>query len=413
MIRLRIGIFTDAYLPYISGLVTSVEMLKKGLEQHGHEVYIVTANLENFHYSYDAKEHVLRVPGVPVGIYDARLTSIYPLQAINTIKEWNLDIIHSQTEFGIGTFARIIAKKFDIPIVHTYHTMYEDYIHYITKGYFINASKKLVEHFTKFYCDKTVTELIVPTKKTYDLFKDKYKVDRNIHIIPTGIDTSRFFKEKFKKEDILNKRKELGLTPDDFVLLFVGRLGKEKSVDYLIDCQKLLRKKENIKLVIVGDGPEKELYEKQVQKNRLKNVIFTGKVLWEDIALYYQIADVFVTASKTETQGLTVIEAMASNLPVVAIKDEAFLNVVIDDLNGYTFTNKIQYKRIIETLLTDKEKYNYIASQARISSEKYSTKYFVEQVLDVYRKALGNRKLKKRSLKDRFKHFFKEGSFEK
>ena len=146
---MRIGIFTETYTPYISGLVTSEIMLKKGLEKLGHEVYVVTANLESFHYEYDEEERVLKVPGIPTGIYDSRLTSVYPLKAVNKIKSWNLDIIHSQTEFAIGTFARILAYQLDIPLVHTYHTMYEDYIHYITKGYFDKSSKKIVEYLDR------------------------------------------------------------------------------------------------------------------------------------------------------------------------------------------------------------------------------------------------------------------------
>ena len=130
---MRIGIFTETYKPYISGLVTSIEMLKNGLEKLGHEVYIVTANLNDFHYKYDKENRVLEIPGIPTGIYDARLTSIYPIRAVNKIKSWDLDVIHSQTEFGIGTFARLIAHQFNIPLLHTYHTMYEDYVHYINK----------------------------------------------------------------------------------------------------------------------------------------------------------------------------------------------------------------------------------------------------------------------------------------
>ena len=107
---MRIGIFTETYTPYISGLVTSEVMLKKALEKLGHEVYIVTANLESFKYEYNEEERILKIPGIPTGIYDSRLTSIYPVQAVNRIKSWHLDVIHSQTEFAIGTFARIIAK---------------------------------------------------------------------------------------------------------------------------------------------------------------------------------------------------------------------------------------------------------------------------------------------------------------
>ena len=199
---MRIGIFTESWTPYISGLVTSEVMLKNALEKLGHEVYVVTANLESFTYEYNEKERIYRIPGIPTGIYDSRLTGIYPIKAIKKIKEWDLDVIHSQTEFAIGTFARIFAKQYDIPIVHTYHTMYEDYVHYITKGYFDAPSKKIVEYLTKFYCDKTIDELIVPTKKTYDLFKEKYRYERNVHIIPTGIEIERFYKEKINQVDL-------------------------------------------------------------------------------------------------------------------------------------------------------------------------------------------------------------------
>ena len=185
---MKIGIFTDTYVPFINGVTTSVLMLKKSLEKKGHTVYIVTVNAENMQYQFEENGKVIRIPGIPIGIYDYRLTGIYPLKAIKIIKKWNLDIIHSQTEFGIGTFARIISKQFSIPLVHTYHTMYEDYVHYITHGYFNRSSKKIVEYLTLFYCDKTISELVVPTKKAYELFKQKYKVDRNVYIVPTGID---------------------------------------------------------------------------------------------------------------------------------------------------------------------------------------------------------------------------------
>lgn len=387
---MRIGIFTDAYTPYISGLVTSTVMLKEALEKQGHTVYVVTANLESFKYSYDEKEKVIRIPGVPIGIYDARLTTIYPLQAIQTIKSWNLDVIHSQSEFGVGTFARIISKQFNIPIVHTYHTMYEDYIHYITKGHFMGASKKVVEYLTKFYCDKTITELIVPTKKAYNLFKEKYHVERNVHIIPTGIQVERFYKEKFKKEDIIRLRKNLGLTSRNFILTFVGRLGKEKSVDFLIDAHKdIVKKNPYAKLLIIGDGPEMEDFVNQVKELKLENsVIFTGKVPWEDVPLYYQMTDVFVTASVTETQGLTVIEAMAASVPIVCIEDDSFKIAVVDDLNGHIFRTQDEYKKIINDLIENPKKLTRLSNQARVSSELHSSKYFADKVLGVYQLAI-------------------------
>ena len=279
---MRIGIFSETYEPYISGLVTSEVMLKKALEKQGHEVYVVTANLESFKYQYDEEERILKIPGIPTGIYDSRMTSIYPIQAVNKIKSWKLDVIHSQTEFAIGTFARLIAKQYNIPLVHTYHTMYEDYIYYITKGYFEKSSKKLVEYLTKFYCDKTATELIVPTTKTYKLFKEKYKVEKNINIIPTGIEVERFFTENLDLDQLTMLRKTYNLSKKDFIILFVGRLGEEKNVEFLIKAQKnLIKEHSNIKLIIVGDGPDKEKYENQIKhlNHKLNLVKYKYKIL--------------------------------------------------------------------------------------------------------------------------------------
>lgn len=401
---MRIGIFTETYTPYISGLVTSEVMLKNALEKLGHEVYVVTANLESFKYSYNEKERVLKIPGIPTGIYDSRLTGIYPIKAIKKIKSWNLDVIHSQTEFAIGTFARIFGKQYGIPVIHTYHTMYEDYVHYITKGYFTKPGIKLIEYLTKFYCDKTVSELIVPTKKAYDLFKDKYKVDRNIHIIPTGIEIDRFYRENSKTQDIINLRRKLNINDNDFIILFVGRLAEEKNVELLLEAQEdIIKKNKCAKLLIVGDGPDINKYKDLAIKYKIaNNTIFTGKVPWDDMPKYYQIADLFATASRSETQGLTVVEAMAAELPVVCVNDDSFKIVVIDDLNGKLFDNKKEYIKIINNLITDRDLLLRLGKQARISAEPYSSKYFAERVLDVYKKAIGPKK-RKRSLFSRFK----------
>ena len=391
---MRIGIFTETYTPYISGLVTSEIMLKKGLEKLGHEVYVVTANLESFHYEYDEEERVLKVPGIPTGIYDSRLTSVYPLKAVNKIKSWNLDIIHSQTEFAIGTFARILAYQLDIPLVHTYHTMYEDYIHYITKGYFDKSSKKIVEYLTLFYCDKTATELIVPTKKTYDLFKEKYQVDRNIHIIPTGIELERFYTENIDKKKLASIKRKEKITKDDFIAIFIGRLAQEKNVVFLLDVMKdLVPSLPKLKLLIVGDGPDYDLYKEIIEKDHLENnVIMTGKVAWEEVPYYYHLSDIFLTASHTETQGLTVIEAMASSVVPICIDDESFKNTIIDGLNGRIFNNEKECKEIITELYNDSELTKKLSNQARIKSDRFSAKYFAESVLDVYKYAIEHKK---------------------
>ena len=402
---MRIGIFTDTYPPYINGVSTSVSMLENALRKKGHQVYIVTVNTENMRYKYENDEHIIRIPGVPIGLYDYRLTGVYPLKAINKIKKWNLDVIHSHTEFGVGTFARIIAKQYNIPLVHTYHTMYEDYVHYITKGYFNNTSKKIVEYLTNFYCNQTATELIVPTKKTYDLFKEKYKYTRNVHIIPTGIEVEKFYKENTDPAKLEEIRKKHGLNKGDFVILYVGRLGQEKSVDVLIEAHQELAREYKAKLLIVGDGPDMDTYKNLVHKLKIDdNVIFTGKVPWTEVTLYYQIADIFATASKSETQGLTVIEAMAASLPVVAVDDESFRNVIVDGLNGHLFDTKKEYKKYVKSFIDEPSKLQQFSKQARINADTYSSKYFAERVLDVYRLAInGETSEEKNSVKNGFK----------
>lgn len=401
---MRIGIFTDTYPPFINGVSTSIKMLENALRKQGHKVYIVTVNPKDMKYVYEDNGRIIRIPGIPIGIYDYRLTTAYPIRAVNKIKKWKLDVIHTHTEFGIGTFARVIGKQFNIPVVHTYHTMYEDYVHYITKGFFDRPSKKIVEYLTKFYCDKTIKELIVPTKKTYDLFKEKYKYDRNVHIIPTGIEIERFYKENLNQEKLTRIKQELGLKQDDIVVLFLGRIGSEKNVEFLIRNHKeILTKNKKVKLLIIGDGPDLENYKELCNKLRIKDsVIFTGKVPWDKVPLYYGIADIFATASHTETQGLTVIEAMASSLPVVALDDDAFRTVVIEDLNGYLFKDKKEYISKINKLVVDKKLRDRLGNQARINSETYSSKYFAERVLDVY-KLTKKRKRKNKTILDKIK----------
>ena len=385
---MRIGLFSDTYPPFINGVSTSVLMLKQGLEKLGHEVYVVTINSESF--CYKEEENILKVPGIPCGIFDYRISGVYPLKALKIIKKWNLDVIHTHTEFSIGTFARLISKQYNIPLVHTYHTMYEEYIYYITKGYFSKASKKLVEYLTLFLCDKLVEELIVPTKKTYDLFKEKYKVKRDVNIIPTGIDVSRFYKENIDKEKVNELRRDLKLSRFNFNILYVGRIAKEKSIDFLINNFKdIVKKIPRAKLIIVGDGPDmKELID-LVDKNKLnRNCLFTGKVPWNEVPLYYMLSSVFVTASKSETQGLTVIEAMAASKPVVAINDESFSLVIESYKDGILFNDDKEYKNAIYMLYKDRKLRDKISLEARKTANNYSDLSYAKNVLEVYKKVI-------------------------
>lgn len=405
---MRIGLFTDTYPPFINGVSTSVAMLKRALEQQGHTVYVVTVSNNALKHEYDEKERILKVAGIPIGIYDYRLSSIYPVTLINKMKKWNLDVIHSHTEFGVGILARLFAKQFNIPLVHTYHTLYEDYTHYITHGYFEKSSKKIVEYLTKFYCDKTANELIVPTNKIYSLFKEKYNFTKNIHIIPTGIEVDRFYEENINKKEVESLKKKLGLKKNNFTILFVGRLAEEKNVEFLINAhKKLVEYDNNIKLLIVGDGPDKEKYEQLSKSLGLEdNIIFNGKAAWEEIPIYYHACDIFSTASTTETQGLTVIEAMAAGVPPLCIDDDSFKGTVTDGLNGKIFKNEEQYITELKELYEDRKELSVYSKQARVQAEHCSSRAYASSVIEVYNRALKEKK-EKQGLFKKIINFFK------
>lgn len=400
---MRIGIFSDTYTPFINGVSTSIVCLKKALEKKGHEVYVVTVNNEKMGYSYDEKERVMRIPALKAGIYDYRLSMIYSFKAKKKIKELNLDVIHSQTEFGIGTFARLVAMELDIPIVHTYHTLYEEYLNSLTKNkikYMVNG---FIEYLAEYYCDSSIGELIVPTAKTKEIFKKQYKFKREVHVIPNGIDLDKFSIENINKKELEKIKKQYGIKDTDFVIMYVGRLGPEKNIPFLARAQKqIVKKHKNCKLVIVGEGPMKNELEKITSSIR-ENVIFTGKIPQSDIQYYYRLADVFATASKFETQGLTVIEALASGVCALCILDDSFKDALIDNVNGNFFETEKEYVDLVDKLMTDEKLLNKYKKNAIKTANEHSYLTFGDKVLEVYELAIKNNKEKTTRYMDRFK----------
>lgn len=406
---MRVGIFTESYPPLVNGVSTSILMLEHALTKLGHEVFIITVSDNKKDYVLENNGHILRLPSVNLAnCYDYKMTSVYPIKAVNMIKKMNLDVIHSNVEFTVGIFARVVSEQLSIPLVHTYHTNWEDYTHYITKNKKIldDICKKLLKYLVVFFEDKTVTELIVPSNKIYNLFKDKYKFTKNIHIIQTGIETSKFYKENFNQKDINSLKKKLGIKKKNFVVMTVSRLAKEKSVDRIINNHKeLVKKYSNMKLLIVGDGPDIDKLKDEAKSLGVSDsVIFTGKVPLSDIPIYYQLGNVFVTASKSETQGLTVVEAISSSLPVVAVKDDSFVNSVIEDFNGFVFTDDEKYINSISKLYEDKELYNRLSNQSRLLSEDFSSEYFALKVLKVYETAIENYKKDNKKIINKIKN---------
>lgn len=390
---MKIGIFTDAYEPHISGVTTSIKMLKTALEKMHHEVYIVTANLDNNKFIYDKKNKIIYLPGIKTGIYETKLTGIYSKKAMKIIKEWNLDVIHSQTEFGVGYFSRIVAKKLSLPIVHTYHTLYEDYVHYVTHGHFDNFAKKLAIKITKYYCEKRCDELIVPTDKIKDLFINKYNIIKQVNVIPTGIDIDKFKITPSMKKNIQTIKNKYKIKDTDFVIGSVGRIAPEKSFDKLLyNIKDMIKVNTNIKVLLVGGGPDLDNLKKLTKKLNLENyVIFTDKIDYDLVPTYFNIFNVVVSFSKTETQGLTIIEGLAASKPTLCIEDDSFKAMIEPNYNGYLFKNDTEFKDYIFKLMNDQKLYKDMSTNARNSTYKYSKEVFAADILKVYHKAIENK----------------------
>lgn len=390
---MKIGIFTDAYEPHISGVTTSIKMLKTALEKMHHEVYIVTANLDNNKFIYDKKNKIIYLPGIKTGIYETKLTGIYSKKAMKIIKEWNLDVIHSQTEFGVGYFSRIVAKKLNLPIVHTYHTLYEDYVHYVTHGHFDNFAKKLAIKITKYYCEKKCDELIVPTDKIKDLFINKYNIIKQVNVIPTGIDIDKFKITPSMKKNIQTIKNKYKIKDTDFIIGSVGRIAPEKSFDKLLyNIKDMIKVNTNIKVLLVGGGPDLDNLKELTKKLNLENyVIFTDKVNYDLVPTYFNIFNVVVSFSKTETQGLTIIEGLAASKPTLCIEDDSFRAMIEPNYNGYLFKNDTEFKDYIFKLMNDQKLYKDMATNARNSTYKYSKEVFAADILKVYHKAIENK----------------------
>ncbi len=388
---MKIGLFTDTYTPEINGVVTSVVLLQKELEKHGHEVFVITTN--NSLFEVEHVGNVIRLPGIEIKkMYGYVLTSPIHFSMSAKIQQLNLDIIHVHTEFGVGIFARIIAYRYNIPLVSTYHTTYEDYTHYVNP---INlksvdhVAKKIVANLSRLY-GTTCVEMISPSLKTKEMLVG-YGLKTPIEVIPTGIDLSKFNKNNFTAEQIQSVKDEVGLNKDEFLLVFVGRLAPEKSVDMPIRAMSILKKKNiKIKFLIVGSGPQlEELKELANQVDCQEEIVFLGKKPATDVPLYYHSSDAFVSASLTETQGLTYIEALASELPVFARYDDILENLVIDTETGFFFKNEEEFaNRVIEYInYTDEEK-NLIKKQCLSQVEKYDSEIFYQRVIALYERVV-------------------------
>ena len=388
---MRIGIFTDTYLPDINGVVTSIETLRHGLIEQGHEVFVVANHKNAFRHKYE--NNILLLAGLELKKFDyKKLSSPIQSSAWDYVRQMRLDIIHVQQEFGVGLFARWVAKRLNIPLVYTYHTQYEDYTHYINvfnSDNFDRQTKRLIGWLSKELAQPAQI-IIAPSEKTKTLL-EKYGVTKPIQVIPSGIDLRRFE----VSESLLKQREEIrnkyNISPTDTLFLFIGRISGEKDILVVLDgFKELVKKREDCYFMIVGGGPELENYQKWIIENQLENrVVTTGMVVNTDIAGYYHAGDIFVSASLSETQGLTFMEAMACGLPLLATDRQILEELLVEGQSGYYFDGSNEFVenalRILNFSFEEKQKLKQGALEL---VKPYDDRIFVNNVVRCYDQAL-------------------------
>ncbi len=390
---MRIGLFTDTFPPEINGVANSTNILRNELEKHGHEVYVITTFSGSGHAKWDDDGKILRLAGKELKfLYGYVMTSPFHVFAMEEIRKLDLDVIHAQTEFGVGIFARLCAKQLHVPLVSTYHTTYEDYTHYVN---FINSktvdeyAKKGVARVSKLYGDSSM-EVIAPSMKTKNMLEG-YKIRKNIDVIPTGLELDRFspaHADAAKRHAI---RSEFGVDDQERLIVYVGRLAKEKSMDIVINgFKKAIDQGIIIKLLIVGGGPDEDNCREMVKKLGIEKYVFVaGPRPAADVPDIYRAADGFVSASLSETQGMTFIEALAAGLPILVRKDEVLEGLCIEGVTGSYFQNENDLAEKLKVFLNmDQKRLDEMHAKALEVVNPYSSEVFYEKVIKVYERVI-------------------------
>lgn len=375
---MNIGIFTDTYFPQVSGVATSIKTLKDDLERKGNSVYIFTTT--DPHVPDDAVEpNVFRFTSVPfVSFTDRRVAVRGMFHAYHVAKELNLDIVHTQTEFSMGYIGKFVARQLKVPTVHTYHTMYESYLHYIMNGHLLRPYH--VKQFMRAYLYH-VTAVITPSDRAEESLQ-RYGVKQPITVIPTGVDLTQFKAAKNPK-----LREQLGLA-DVPVLLSLSRVAYEKRIDKVIDAMPaIVEACPEVVLLVVGDGPAREDLEKQTRELQMQDhVRFIGEVDHSEVPDYYRAADIFVSASDSESQGLTYIEALAAGRKVVAFAGEYTNSLLDDPAIGTTFSAQSELVHQVVNYLKHPQAFDDPAPR-EVKLRAISADLFGDRVLKVYQDA--------------------------
>jgi len=375
---MKILITTDWYTSAINGVVTSVVNLETQLKKRGHDVIILTLSQDGYS-KHEGNVYYIGTFDISKIYPKARGTCHYYDKFVNEIITWKPDIVHSQCELVSFPFAKKVARRCHAPLIHTYHTIYEDYTHYFS--FSETMGRKAVAIWSRHLLNR-VDSVVVPSEKIRGLLSE-YGVGNPIFTIPSGIKLETY-RERISPEEIIQYKGELGISQSDRVLISLGRVAKEKNIQELVSYIKQMER-EDLTLLIVGDGPYLKEIKALVKQYAIETkVVFTGMVDPKEVYKYYQLGDVFVCASNSETQGLTYIEALASGLPAVCRKDLCLQGVIENGENGFLYEDFNGFQSAISIILQNQDKKLRMSEKAIEISEKYSTDKFGQSLEELY-----------------------------
>jgi len=382
---MKIGFFTNTYLPVNYGIEVSMETFRKGLESKGNKVYIFAPYYKGY---IDKNPNVFRFKSLKIfrkkGVY-IPFPFLPKNKKLKEVLNKDLDIIHAHSPFTMGLLARHIAKKQGIPFIYTHHVLFSAYakLHFKRRLIPPFVLRKYTTNFAN-----SADLVIAPSLKIKRFLKNN-GVKKEIEILPTGINT-KIFKKNTKSKEILKKK--LKIPSKNKILLFVGRIELEKNPLFLIrSLAEIIKERKDVVLLMIGSGTLLEKIREVSKKLKLsKNLKLLGSVPHKKIPFYYQGSDLFVFSSLTETQGIIILEAAASGIPVIALKDDPFLDVIKNGKNGFLVPRqdpKIFAKKVLK-VLNDKKLYNKLSKNAQITAKSFSEKKQAEKLIKIYKKLI-------------------------
>ncbi len=371
---MRIGLFSDTYVPQVNGVAVAVNHLAGELERMGHEVYVFCPRVHRRHRD---RPNVIRFPAIPfIFQREHRVAFAIPTRAVRILRR--LEIVHSHTEFSLGALALWTSRVYRLPHVHTYHTHYVAYRHYLPPPF--RPPKRITEALIASFCNRCDAVTVESRAIEEELLR--YGVKVPIYRYPFGVDLRLFGRPK-----VHDLRRDIGLPEDAVVALYVGRLAREKNLLFLLEAfAEAAERRDDLYLVMVGGGPfTRELLRHRERLGLSRRVFLPGYVERERLVDYYRDADVFVFASKTETLGLVVIEAMAAGLPVVCLGEMGVTETVVDEVSGiFAPEDPPSFAVAILEVLEDRSLYERLREGALRRARELSTEAAAKKTLEVY-----------------------------